>query len=221
MLDFVNKRRINFHIHLSLDGLGGLHDRIRGVEGNFEKTDYLAHELKKYRSSLFDFHVGCTLSGLNYFALEDIHKYAKGLGVPLRVQVYEHADYFDNANNTIPPFQANLSEALKALGHNPYYKICQHALRTGRHMRFSCYALFTFFAIRCNGDVVTCMRKYWNHSVGNLREKSFTKIWSGAKASQARGIVKRCSGCLDACEVTWSLSSCYFFLFKTMLEKDV
>jgi MoaA/NifB/PqqE/SkfB family radical SAM enzyme len=51
------KNGITLDVGVSLDGIGEVHDKIRGVPGNFAKADWLLHKLvelknKKYHEKL-------------------------------------------------------------------------------------------------------------------------------------------------------------------------
>jgi Fe-coproporphyrin III synthase len=63
----------------------------------------------------------------------------------------------------------------------------------------TCMTLFTRFRIEPNGDIAVC--SYKPQVIGNLKQKSFTKIWCGKTASRFRKVVKNCPGCWGGCEV--------------------
>ena len=48
ILKFVNENRgLNFKLNISIDGLGGIHDRIRGIKGAFNKTTDTILKIRK------------------------------------------------------------------------------------------------------------------------------------------------------------------------------
>jgi len=52
-------RGIKLEVGISLDGIGEAHDKIRGVKGNFDKSDYLAKKLAEMKIT---FSLGATLT---------------------------------------------------------------------------------------------------------------------------------------------------------------
>jgi MoaA/NifB/PqqE/SkfB family radical SAM enzyme len=61
-----------------------------------------------------------------------------------------------------------------------------------------CMAAFSYFRLRPNGDVISCIPL--NNPLGNLRQNSFSEIWHGERARQIRKDVKSCHGCWLECD---------------------
>lgn len=66
---------VDLDVMLSLDGVDGVHDRVRGRAGNFERVDetldFLRNEL-----NIDKIRLGCTIIRENVFGLRDLHEYA-------------------------------------------------------------------------------------------------------------------------------------------------
>lgn len=62
-----------------------------------------------------------------------------------------------------------------------------------------CAALHSHLRIFPNGDIPTC--QFNSHTIGNLREQSFSEIWDSQFANQQKEWVKKCVGCWAECEV--------------------
>ncbi len=73
----------NLVVTLSLDGVGKLHDKIRGVPGNFQKFEECYNKLlpltKKYRN--FNLGINTTVNTMNQDRLKEIVDYVKTLDV--------------------------------------------------------------------------------------------------------------------------------------------
>ncbi len=67
------------------------------------------------------------------------------------------------------------------------------------HPRPPCMALFVYFRLLPNGDVVACTPLL--ESIGNLKEDTFSNLWKSRNASYLRKKVKRCKGCWIACDI--------------------
>lgn len=83
-----HERNVAFHLSLSLDGYGEVHDRVRGVPGAFEKTtatiDAVMAELERYCDS---FDVGCTVIRQNVDRLMELEAFAKTRGYPMKYRL--------------------------------------------------------------------------------------------------------------------------------------
>jgi MoaA/NifB/PqqE/SkfB family radical SAM enzyme len=75
---FVNENKnVDFRISISMDGIGDLHDKIRGVEGSFsnaEKTLNLLFKIREQVPNLW-IDIATTISKYNYEKFEEIHNY--------------------------------------------------------------------------------------------------------------------------------------------------
>ena len=90
---------IPLEIGISLDGIGADHDEVRGVPGNFEKTEGLLKELvlmKERSHCKIKPLVGFTLTHQTIDYYEDVKSYTDELGLPLCVQWYNESTFYDN-----------------------------------------------------------------------------------------------------------------------------
>lgn len=93
------------------------------------------------------------------------------------------------------------------------WKLAENCFLTGQYQRIvheraapliQCTALFTHFRLMPNGDVVAC-NPLCDAPIGNLRDQSFTAVWSGESAREGRITVKQCRGCWLECDIGPSL----------------
>jgi len=63
----------------------------------------------------------------------------------------------------------------------------------------TCMAMFAYFRLFPNGDVVPCT--LMSEPAGNVRHQTFSDIWYSARASEIRDQVKLCKGCWVECDI--------------------
>ena len=217
---------IRFDVGVSLDGIGEEHDKLRGVKGNFEKANRLLHklvELKENHKDKLRVAAGIVISDLTLHSLEGVRAYAKRLNINLTEAWYNEAPYYDNIGGEIP-VSSELIKAVESQPSSPLQEKWLDALR-GKSIKFPCFAMYTFFLLKCNGDVTPCLN-FSDVKAGNVREKTPTEIWHNLEAKKAREIVKGCQGCLNSWGAGWSFGSSYYPILssyfkhpRTVMEK--
>lgn len=90
---------IQFHISFSLDGYGVIHDRVRGIEGAFEKiittVDQIANNKELYCDS---FDLGCTVVRQNVNYLVELDTFARIKKYPIKYRLGIENDRLNNNN---------------------------------------------------------------------------------------------------------------------------
>lgn len=202
------KNDISLDVGVSLDGIGEAHDHVRGVKGNFERANRLIHELvalRESRGEKLGIAAGIVLSDLTLHSLEGVRAYARELDIGLTEAWYNESPFYDNIG--AHSFSNEMIEAVKSQPISTLQEKWLRALR-GEPIRFSCFAMYTYLFLRCNGDIQPCLGV--NLTAGNVRESSPTSIWHSSDAQKARKMVKDCQGCLNSWGAGWSFSSSYF-----------
>jgi len=214
------KKRINIVFGVSLDGIGEKHDKIRGVKGNFEKVDFLLHELMKLKTNYKEklkVIVGFTLSPLTVNLMEEVKTYVERLEFDFLPQVYEKASfYFNEENHLKNTINNDMVREIQKLPSSFQKEVLLKAARNVR-IKFRCSSMNTFFVLHCNGDVSPCLR-YSHIRLGNLREQSIDEIWQSKAVKEARMMIKNCSGCYNTWGVGWSLKAWFFPFLKLILK---
>jgi len=73
-----HNKNIQFHVSISLDGVGKVHDSIRGVPNAFKRTTSTINEIMKNQSKYCDsLDIGCTVIKQNVFHLIELDTFAK------------------------------------------------------------------------------------------------------------------------------------------------
>ena len=70
------KKQVKFHVSISLDGVGKIHDRVRGKIGAFEKTINTLKEIERNKEYYCDsFDIGCTVVRQNVNYLKELDSF--------------------------------------------------------------------------------------------------------------------------------------------------
>ncbi len=215
VIDIVNtamKNNINFDVGVSLDGIGEDHDKIRGVKGNFEKADWLLHKLVELRDKHKDklnVAAGIVVSDLTVNSIYDVRKYANKLNIDFVEAWYNTSSFYRNySEEDKTKMKEKITEIVKS---QPTSLLQEKWLKSlkGKPIKFPCFAMHTFYVVKCNGDVVPCLN-LWDLKVGNLRESSLSEFWNSPEAKKVRKSVKNCQGCLNTWGFGWSVRSSYY-----------
>ncbi len=193
-------------VTVSLDGNKELHDRIRGVPGNYEKaigTYRMLQELARTNRGLH-FFFGYTMSRFNVGqfqrVFEDVGKDIPGLGVnDFHVNIAQTSEnYYKNENDDIRPDKAaaiaDLEWIIKhrkfrldpiALVEDAYLRGLVRFLRKGSSPMKS-RALDASLFVDSFGNVYPSIM--WDRKLGNIRESAFDlrPIWKGEEAGKVR-----------------------------------
>lgn len=198
----------------SIDGVGELHDEIRGVKGNFNCLLRTIDGLKELEKKYDNFHLelGTVISNFNIDYLDEIEDFVHSLGVEsYRNEVAECRTEFFNLNDAITPpadvYQklikdfarkveenisskkslAKLTEAMRVV----YYDIAGRILEEKRQV-IPCYAGVSNVHINYDGGVWPCCVLGYEKQMGNLRDYNydFQRLWHSQQAQEVRKYIK-------------------------------
>jgi MoaA/NifB/PqqE/SkfB family radical SAM enzyme len=205
---------VPFTVKPSIDGVGRLHDEIRGVEGNFAKLRATIERLKQVEREYKNFHLelGTVISNFNIGHLDEIEDFVHSLGVEsYRNEVAEQRAEFFNMGDPITPdaatyqklmkdfakkIEANIggkkalaktTEALRLV----YYDIAGKILERKTQV-IPCYAGVSNVHINYDGGVWPCCVLGYDKQMGNLRDYDydFQKLWRSERAREVRKFIK-------------------------------
>lgn len=179
-------------VKLSIDGLDGLHDELRGVKGSFEKViqtyNLLSGLLDKYRN--FDLGINTVFCSANQDNMSEIIRFVNGMR---RINThtvslvrgdidggYKEVD-IEKYRYTIEEMEGNLKDRiahiyrfrgakLKASQDILQRRIIYNTIREG-HKMIPCYAGRLNLVLTETGDVYPC--ESFNKKMGNLREYNY------------------------------------------------
>jgi MoaA/NifB/PqqE/SkfB family radical SAM enzyme len=199
-------------IAVSLDGLDDVHDYMRGVEGAFKKACETISLLQSLRENHRNLRVGgsMTITEDNYTRIVPTWQFLNNMGVsefscrPMHVsehfyQLKEATMIMDSEMiGTIEKQLNSLPKTAKSFfdQKTPTY------LRSPDELIVPCFAGFHSAFLDPYGNVYPCI--YYNYSLGNLKEKSFSEIWGSDTVKTCRSNIKsgRCPKCWSEC-VSW------------------
>ena len=212
-------RRIKLFLFLSLDGIGQLHDEIRGVSGAFGLVERTLLKLRDY--SHVDVILNTTVTKYNYTQLEDILCFAEEMNCKIdftyamsseiyfnNVQTLETADGFVRGE-----FISFLKQNLKngTLYNSPsYYRNLIHML-SGKKRKVGCVFSNQGFFLKPDGSVYRC----WpiEEVIGNIHTMSFMDIWNNMQPFDQQ----RCDNCYNNCYYLYKRSNAIQRLSGSMI----
>lgn len=232
--------RLPLTVKPSIDGIGDLHDEIRGVKGNFRQLKKTIGYLKGIQKEYPNFHLelGTVISMFNIHHLAEVEDYVHSLGVQsYRNEIAEQRAEFFNLGDPITP-DAKTYERLicefsgktkKNLGKKRdlakvmeslrlvYYDLVIHILREQRQV-IPCYAGISNVHINYDGEVWPCCVLGYSKPMGSLREQGydFQRVWHSDQAKRVRKYIKDGNCACPLANQAYSNILCStIYLFKT------
>jgi MoaA/NifB/PqqE/SkfB family radical SAM enzyme len=202
-------------INLSLDDIGGRHDKIRGCEGAFEKALLTFRALKQHGRPNLTLGIHTVVSRYNQDRIPEIHAFMRQLKPDSYVtEAAEERGELGTVGEEIGPSPEKYGEIagflcermkesrpdggvprLVRAFRSEYYRLAARILRENRQV-IPCYAGYASCQIDPGGHVwMCCVRAV---PIGNLPESGydFKSVWrSDAAAAERKKIKNRACGC--------------------------
>ncbi|MDP6528318.1 MAG: radical SAM protein [Gemmatimonadota bacterium] len=197
-------------IRVSIDGVGEVHDKIRNVEGCFERVVETVRRLQG--AGIADLGIACTGSRDNPGALLGVKKLAETLGVDYVCSVVHSSElYFGSQDDMVPRDETTRSDLmsiattqLRSLRPKDWFRsyytdgIIDYI--DGQPRRDPCVAATGHIHVDHRGVVYPC--NVLNQPLGNLNEKSWEDIEADAATSEVLRSVRNCQlQCWMSCTV--------------------
>ncbi|GEM_PF-62613 len=198
----------------SFDGVGELHDEIRGIPGNFEKLLDTLSRLIRVREEYSNLHVGVgtVISRFNADHLEEIIEYSKGLGVDTYInEVAEEREEFFNLGSGITPDGDSYGHIMTIFKHSVmekmqgmkllarmttalrivYYDLAVRILNEQKQV-IPCAAGLLNVHVNSDGSIWPCAVLAYKGEMGRLGDETgFMDIWRSKKAKEIRRSIRR------------------------------
>lgn len=186
-------------IALSLDGMGEMHDKIRGVPQAFEKVETTLKGLLK--NGITNIRLAFTVGTLNVSHLSRVYDFAEKYGVELTLAFAQSSDfYFGGKENFENPDKKILKEQFAYIIQQELSKFkIKRWLRA--YFAYGLYSLAAkdeqllfspagedYFFLDVFGNIYPSV--IHNHIMGNIKEKDFSEIWFSQQADAARAQVQ-------------------------------
>lgn len=205
----VLKSHQRFSLSISIDGIGSLHDTIRGVPGAFdrvEKTVAVLSAIQK-RDPRFSLRSNAVIQPANLHSLDQIQAYWRKQGItgsfgviqtPFYTHTSEQMSYNDIREFTGDELTIVKSATPKSRGMNTYLdNECRRPLH--------CFAGYSAMCIDPFGTIYPCNFLTGNeeYRIGSIRDAGIDALWTSPSAWNVRDKVKACpyTHCWNGCEV--------------------
>lgn len=182
---------------ISIDGIGGVHDEIRGVKGVYERAIKSASLIKEKG---FGVQINMVAQKANIKDIPKMKKMFAEMGIPLNViPKFKVGD---------EPFEFDTEEIREVYPYIQHPREKKLLLSKGEYtITNNCHAGKNSWLLDSNGDVYACCGAYYgNHKkdylIGNLRETPFDELFTSERAKQVyEEAVRNCAGCANARDV--------------------
>lgn len=202
---------IRVYLTISLDGVGEMHNEVRGIPRVFEKTVATIRTINGDKQKYCDvLDIGTTLSNLNIERVVEIEEFNKSLGIPAyyHLAVPNKRLFNYNAEQTFDIMYSTRSRLLATdyfFGKFKYGKGLRTRLRAfmtyyylkneGEGRLAACNYLRSDVTITENLDLFLCATA--SDKVGNLLENSATELWkNGAMKQREIEVCGNCNTCV-------------------------
>lgn len=201
--EILDRFDIRVDITVSLDGVGDVHNRIRGVRNAFEKTLTTIKELSKLeKNPRFHLFGQATISRLNYENWPKLREFCRENNIHISPGIVAFVESFFNNTDKENMLALDKKQIISLYDQNT---VREHYIRkqaeTGiRYL--PCNSGFGTFIINPNGDIYFCNRL---EKIGNIRENPIREIWYSKKAEEIRKTIKTgkiCGTCYWTCDLT-------------------
>ena len=213
IMDTSDNRVRSFDVQVSLDGIGRVHDIVRGVPGSFQNVKATLAQLSalQARSPRLNLWLHCTLMPHNLPYVDSLRHFVKQHSLQITYGVVAFSrEYYDNLHKI---GDLSFSEGhrdvarrfFEQLGREDRTMFCFHyrdlAQMLQGNPRFRrCMMGFYGFVIEHDGNAYPCLR-YKRSGFGNLLADSFEEVWFGTQAQDARRHLRMscCPTCPSDC----------------------
>ncbi|MBU4258230.1 MAG: SPASM domain-containing protein [Proteobacteria bacterium] len=205
-----------FVLSVSIDGVGQLHDEIRGINGAFRSVEKTILKLKTIRERFprFAIRSNAVIQKKNINHLEEIKKFWVANGISGTFSVIQQPFYTHSRSsiyNDMRRFDKTEIDIIKEIG--PKSTGMNYYLTHNFVRPLHCFAGYTSVFIDPFGTVYPCNFLCENpeYIMGSLRHYSIDEVWTSTQAQHIRGKVKRCpfTNCWNGCEVDQTMIQFY------------
>jgi len=203
---FCLHRGIRFNLMVSLDGIGDIHDKIRGYNGNYKHAVNVIRYFKE-KNGIF-VTIGCTITKDNVWFVDDVLQFCIREGITGRFRIAEFIDRLYNHEQTevIRNFTSRekyhlglFFYKLERLEHNNSprkrtYRNIRKMLLENAKRSTKCHWQNTAVTLDCRGQLLYCAP----HSsiLGGCLEKSALHLYKRNIFQRKRILKENCDDCI-------------------------
>ena len=215
-------------IQVSIDGIGTVHDHLRGISGAYEKATNLLNRLKDLEIKRL---VSFTINRLNYHQIKEVYSLAHDNGAGFSVRMAQLGGAYENelqkellhfSNEQIQAMENSIDYIIdlefKKENHSPAQLVfINRMLNNYKNIKddIPCLAMETGLVIDLYGNVYPNCPQIMT-PLGSLFDDTLTNIWKSKKAEEIRFRIekKKCGGCWNDCQMVTNISEDTDFLKK-------
>jgi MoaA/NifB/PqqE/SkfB family radical SAM enzyme len=207
-------------IVISLDGDEELHDKLRGVPGNYEKAQKSFQFLK---DAGFTVYFGTTLNNSNRRWIEKNAEKLKSVSLIHSDGIYEKRNQIDDVQlaESLQSIVKNYKiKSMSELGEYFYLKLGIQFLKGGRKkIPVSCDSLNSSLHISPYGEIKPCM---YLPAIGNIKKSTIEECLSSDEAARMREKIAKelCPKCWMNCYAPHSIMQHPFQTIKALTEAN-
>ena len=209
--------QVEILFQISLDGIGGVHEAVRGTPGAFDKVEASVRLIERCRErcGYFDVAFGCVIQEVNIGGVYDLYAYFRQHGYEfVYTMVTESDGYYKTGEIDI----RRRDEPLKSRLRDFYTFLLEREPNPGKRLLFSdmrrlldggrqergCPMLRDSVSIDPKGNLLPCVQAY-DRKYGNVRTAGPAAAWTGVQARAIIDDLKRnqCPTCTAACGVSY------------------
>ncbi len=210
----------NFGMAISLDGVGAVHDLVRGVDGAFQKSTATIKALQDLGIKRIT--CGMTITTQNYRYIKQVSEKVRELGCEFSCFPIDLSGFYNNRAITkeVYSFSDEIKDqiirSLDDFRYHYYTDNLRQMLMDNKARSLPCYSGYTSLVLDAYGYVKPCI--LLDEVFGNIRSgKSLKDILYGEKSKQIRNKVSKCS-CWNQCEVSTSAEVEVFDVLRWFLR---
>jgi len=233
ILSVVNPNKVNLTFTVSIDGLKDSHEKIRGIQGGFDRAIESLEVLKKYQAEYpIDVKIITVVQPQNINDLEKLENLAKDYDVGLIFQPLMIDTFYSNSASDprLIFSEDQLVTYRKFIKKNfiqtkepksLYWQNFLDMMRGGKRIVPCAYDRYVL-SLYPTGDVLPCATKNW-FFFGNVYENPVDEIWFSKKAIEIRKKMRQrvCPSCSFYCGAEYGLKKEFFNYFRYYLKSSI
>ncbi|MDZ4384707.1 MAG: SPASM domain-containing protein, partial [Nitrospirota bacterium] len=201
-------------VQVSIDGVGDIHNKIRGRSNGFSRAVETVRVLQKIQKEHVKFRrleAGLVIQPDNVDHLDEVVAFREEMDLPGGYMIQQVLPYFDHTQTSKQPagFTRAQQERLIAFSKKVRIPGVKKWLDNPSKRPLSCYAGYSAIYIDPYGDVYPCVSASGNQDfvMGNIREDGLDEIWNSGRAQEVRRRVKQCqyTACWSGCEIVQTM----------------
>lgn len=213
VLAFLARSSVELAVTLSIDGVGAIHEQIRGRQGVFDNITRTVEELKELSEIYPRFRLGMNTVISRHNAsrkhLEPMREFAASHGIGLNftiaavsevgVESIAQGEPFEILPEQRPEIISFFEQLMEEKAMEPQYgEFITHWLRTGKRNTGCAFRDGKTILVEPNGKVFLC-GTFKEFQLGNLLEEGLQEVWPRQRKFTQQQWNNRCETCVSNC----------------------